>query len=87
MTSKPLAITTIDCARDHAEDLIAALRDKLSPRGDIVSEAGRRRTIELFGEALSPQQVVERICRDVPHPRPGGRFGLWEEARQEGIGL
>jgi len=65
MTSKPLAITTIDCARDHAEDLIAALRDKLSPRGEIVSEAGRRRTIELFGEALSPQQVVERICRDV----------------------
>jgi histidinol dehydrogenase len=65
MTSKPLMITTIDCSRDHAEELIAALRDKLSPRGDIVSEAGRRRTIELFGEALSPQQVVERICRDV----------------------
>jgi histidinol dehydrogenase len=62
---KPLEITTIDCARDDATNLIAALRDKLSPRGDIVSEAGRRRTIELFGEAISPQQVVERICRDV----------------------
>jgi len=64
MTSKPLAMTTIDCARHDAKSLIAALRDKLSPRGDIVSEAGRRRTIGLFGEALSPQQVVERICRD-----------------------
>lgn len=65
MGGKPLAIPTIDCARDDAASLIAALRAKLSPRGAIVSEEGRRRTIELFGEALSPQQVVERICRDV----------------------
>jgi histidinol dehydrogenase len=65
MILKPLAIATIDCARDDAERLIAELRTKLSPRGDIVSEAGRRRTVELFGEPLSPQQVVERICRDV----------------------
>jgi histidinol dehydrogenase len=65
MTVKPLAIPTIDCARDDAERLIAELRTKLSPRGDIVSEAGRQRTVELFGEPLSPQQVVERICRDV----------------------
>ena len=41
------------------------LRKTLSPRGDIVSEAGRQRTIEIFGEALTPQQVVEKICRDV----------------------
>ena len=64
MTS-PLAIATIDCTRDDAEQLFAALRAKLSPRGDVVSEAGRQRTIETFGEALTPQQVVERICRDV----------------------
>lgn len=44
---------------------LAALREKLSPRGDVVSEAGRRKTIEVFGEPLSPQQVVERICNDV----------------------
>jgi len=37
----------------------------LSPRGNIVSDAGRRRTIEVFGEPLTPQQVVERICGDV----------------------
>src|SRR5205807_8324282 len=30
-----------------------------------VSEAGRKRTLEVFGEPLSPQQVVERICGDV----------------------
>lgn len=44
---------------------MAQLREKLSPRGDVVSEAGRQRTIEVFGEPLNPTQVVERICRDV----------------------
>jgi len=42
-----------------------ALRQKLSPTGNVVSEAGRRRTMEVFGEPLLPQQVVERICGDV----------------------
>ncbi|HLA86176.1 MAG TPA: histidinol dehydrogenase, partial [Thermoguttaceae bacterium] len=40
-------------------------RRRLSPQGNVVSQAGRRRTIEIFGEPLSPVQVVERICRDV----------------------
>jgi histidinol dehydrogenase len=44
---------------------MAELRRKLSPRGDVVSQAGRQRTIEIFGEPLSPSEVVERICRDV----------------------
>ena len=61
----PLNIPTIDCAQDDALRLIDELRQKLSPRGDIISESGRQRTIELFGEELSPQQVVERICGDV----------------------
>ncbi|MEW4487384.1 histidinol dehydrogenase [Thalassoglobus sp. JC818] len=60
-----LKIPTIDCSLGNAEELFAELRDKLSPRGDVVSEAGRQRTVELFGEPLSPQQVVERICHDV----------------------
>ncbi len=60
---------TIDCTKDSAEKLFDSLRQKLSPRGDVVSEAGRKRTIELFGEPLTPQQVVERICDDV---RQGG---------------
>lgn len=61
----PLQIPTIDCSRDNARALFTQLREKLSPRGDVVSEAGRRRTVELFGEPLTPQQVVERICADV----------------------
>ena len=61
----PLNIRTIDCSQGDAEALFAELREKLSPRGDVVSEAGRQRTIELFGEALTPQQVVERICCEV----------------------
>lgn len=60
-----LTIPTIDCRHDDAADKFAELRTKLSPRGDVVSEAGRQRTIELFGEALSPRQVVSRICSDV----------------------
>ena len=65
MTSAPLSIATIDCQRDNARDLFRQLRDKLSPRGEVVSEAGRQRTIELFGEPLSPREVVRRICDDV----------------------
>ncbi|MCH7988901.1 MAG: histidinol dehydrogenase [Planctomycetes bacterium] len=63
--SHSLKIEIIDCTRDNAEALFAELRRKLSPRGDVVSEAGKQRTIELFGEPLSPQQVVEKICGDV----------------------
>lgn len=44
---------------------LAALRQRLSPDGDIVSPAGRQRTLDVFGEPLSPAQVVQRICRDV----------------------
>ncbi|MES2792031.1 MAG: histidinol dehydrogenase [Planctomycetota bacterium] len=65
--TQPLRIPTIDCRQNsvEAERLLAELRHKLSPRGDIVSPAGRQRTMELFGEPLSPQAVVERICGDV----------------------
>lgn len=62
---RPLCITTIDCTRENAEQQLDRLREKLSPRGDVVSEADRQRTIELFGKPLSPQEVVETICRDV----------------------
>jgi histidinol dehydrogenase len=58
-------IPTIDCRSDDAGELFHSLREKLSPRGDVVSESGRQRTIELFGEALSPRAVVQRICGDV----------------------
>jgi len=60
-----LTIPKINCADGNANALFAELRSKLSPSGNVVSEAGRKRTIELFGEPLTPQQVVERICNDV----------------------
>ena len=61
----PLNIPCVDWPGEEGERLLADLRERLSPRGDIVSESGRQRTVELFGEPLSPQQVVERICSDV----------------------
>ena len=61
----PVNIPTIDCTRDDAEPLLAQLREKLSPRGNVVSAAGRQRTIDLFGSPLTPQEVVEKICSDV----------------------
>ena len=60
-----LAIRRIDCSSDDAARAIAELRRELSPLGNVVSPEGRARTIAAFGEPLSPQQVVERICADV----------------------
>ncbi len=64
MTST-LNICRIDCACDDARELIRELRRQLSPAGNVVSPQGRARTIAAFGEPLTPQQVVERICADV----------------------
>ena len=69
------SIAVIDCASGDAEELLSDLREKLSPRGDVVSEAGRKRTMEMFGEPLSPQQVVGRICRDVARSGLGAVVG------------
>ncbi|MDX1962571.1 MAG: histidinol dehydrogenase [Pirellulales bacterium] len=60
-----LTIPRIDTRQDDAASLIAALREKLSPRGEVVSDSGRQRTFAVFGEALSPAAVVARICDDV----------------------
>jgi histidinol dehydrogenase len=65
MTSPTLNIPRIDSRSSDARAALLKLRESLSPRGNIVSESGRRRTKEVFGEELTPQQVVERICRDV----------------------
>ncbi len=60
-----LSIRRIDSRRDDIRAEMAGLRRRLSPDGNVVSEAGRRRTIEVFGEPLAPVDVVQRICRDV----------------------
>ena len=65
MNSNALNILRIDARRDDIGVKMAELRRRLSPRGDVVSRQGRQRTIEIFGEPLSPVGVVQRICRDV----------------------
>ncbi len=65
MSSSKLNILHIDSRRDDIRAAMVELRRRLSPRGNVVTEAGRRLTVEVFGEPLSPAQVVERICRDV----------------------
>ncbi len=60
-----LAIQRIDTSTPEASQQIEELRKKLSPQGNVVSEAGRQKTIEVFGEPLSPVAAVERICGEV----------------------
>jgi histidinol dehydrogenase len=60
-----LKITRIDTSRDDTGAAMAELRSRLSPSGNVVSEAGRKLTVEVFGRALSPIEVVEKICGDV----------------------
>ncbi|MCA9029543.1 MAG: histidinol dehydrogenase [Planctomycetaceae bacterium] len=74
-----MKLTRINTASGDATAAIAELREKLSPRGDVVSPAGRERTIALFGAPLSPQQVVEKICSDV---RDQGLPALLDYARK-----
>lgn len=63
--TNPLNIQRFDTRQDSITSVVAALRDKLSPSGEIVSAAGRQRTIDVFGEPLTAKQVVQRICADV----------------------
>ena len=61
----PLEIQRIDTRLADAQAAIAALRAKLAPSGNMVSEAGRQKTLEVFGTPMAPTEVVERICSDV----------------------
>ncbi len=58
-------IAKIDARQPQGRQEMDSLRAKLAPDGNVVSEAGRRKTIEVFGEPLSPVEVVERICDEV----------------------
>lgn len=60
-------ILRIDSRRDNIAEKMEILRKRLSLRGDIVSASGREKTVELFGEALTPLEVVEKICGEVEH--------------------
>ncbi|MCS7305846.1 MAG: histidinol dehydrogenase [Thermoguttaceae bacterium] len=65
MAPVPVNLLRIETQSDNAPELLARLRSRLSLRGDLVTPASRERTREIFGQELTPQQVVERICQDV----------------------
>src|SRR5947209_1048344 len=60
-----LKMRRIDCSTADAAELIGKLRAQLSPQGDVVTPRGKELTQAVFGEALPPVRVVERICNDV----------------------
>src|SRR4051812_16513099 len=63
MTS--LKLRRIHCGTDDAPAELAGLRAQLGAQGNVVSARGRALTEKVFGEALPPVRVVERVCADV----------------------
>ena len=60
-----LKITRIDARSGDFESDLNEVRRQLSPSGNVVSPKGRELTLRVFGEALTPGAVVERICSAV----------------------
>src|SRR5262249_16766278 len=60
-----LNLRRIRCAAPDAAKQLAALRTQLASQADVISPRGRQLTEAVFGEALPPARVVERICGEV----------------------
>lgn len=60
-----LNVRKIYCADGSGESQLAALRQQISSLGEVVSPRSREMTERVFGQPLTPPQVVERICADV----------------------
>jgi histidinol dehydrogenase len=60
-----VAIRVIRCSSPHASQDIQQLLQQLGAQGNVVSPRGRELTERVFGEALAPARVVERVCEDV----------------------
>jgi histidinol dehydrogenase len=58
-------VRRINCADSGAAAELAELRRRLGALGEVVSPRSRELTVKVFGEALTPAQVVDRICSDV----------------------
>lgn len=69
----------IDLAKPDGRSRLAELVGGLSLQGDVVSPAAARRTEEVFGEPLTPREVVQRICEGV---RRGGREAVLDFTRR-----
>ncbi len=65
MPLESLRMRQIDTREQDIQEALCELRERLSPRGDVVSEASRQRTLDVFGAPLSPIEVVRRICQEV----------------------
>jgi histidinol dehydrogenase len=60
-----LNVRRIDCRQPHAVARLDSLLRQLSLQAEVVSPRGRQLTEKVFGEALPPVRVVERVCNDV----------------------
>src|SRR5260370_12560565 len=65
MVMANLNIRQIRLADPEAAQQLRALRLQLTSQENMVSARGRALTEKVFGEALAPARVVERICTDV----------------------
>ena len=65
MTTMTLNLRRFSFAEGSVREALADLRSRLSPRGDVVTPQSRERTLKVFGQPLTPQQAVARICDDV----------------------
>ena len=74
-----LAVQTIDLTTAEGRGQLGRLVSSLSSQGDVVSPSAAKRTIEIFGEPLTPKQVVARICEDV---QAKGREAVLEYSRR-----
>ncbi len=74
-----LTLLRIELGRSEAVEQLAGLRSQLSAQGNVVSARGRELTERVFGEALPPGRVVERICEDV---RQRGREAVFHYTEQ-----
>ena len=68
-----MKLPIIDARRADYGEKLDALREQLSPSGNVVSERGRALTERVFGASLTPNEVVERICHEV---RTQGRVAV-----------
>jgi histidinol dehydrogenase len=74
-----LPIRRIRCGGEDAAAQLAALRAQLGAQGNVVSARGRALTEKVFGEALPPQRVVERVCEDVRRRGAAALFHYTEQ--------
>jgi histidinol dehydrogenase len=60
-----LKVRRIDLSANNARQQLAKLRDQFRLDSEVVTPAQKKLTMAVFGEALTPARVVERVCIDV----------------------